>query len=125
MLFLDPSWSLIDLNVDNSRYNPKNPGAVHVLASFREFLASDKNLNSLDNTLSGELPAPHQLATDLRAAVGVYNDFPTCLLVNTFSWGLLAKRDAIHPVHKDKSGLCTFVAIKAGLKKWDWISNRR
>lgn len=39
--------------------------------------------------------------------------------MNLFSWGLLAKRDAVHPVHKDKSGLGTFVCIEEGLKKWD------
>ena len=35
------------------------------------------------------------------------------------SWGLLAKAHAVHPPHIDRPGTCTWVAVEAGLKKWD------
>lgn len=49
--------------LDNSRHNPCSTGAVFVLASYREFLDTPKNMNSLDNPLGGGVPAPVQLAT--------------------------------------------------------------
>ena len=88
-------------------------------ASFREFLQTFKNVNSLDNPLSGGVPAPIQLATDLRAAVSAYDEFPTNIPVQIMNWGLLAKADAVHPLHVDHPGTCTWVAIEDGLKKWD------
>lgn len=88
-------------------------------ASFREFLETSKNVNSLDNPLSGGVPAPIQLATDLRAAVSAYDGFPTNIPVRIMNWGLLAKADAVHPPHVDRPGTCTWVAIEDGLKKWD------
>ena len=88
-------------------------------ASFQEFLQTSKNVNSLDNPLSGGVPAPIQLATDLCAAVSAYDEFPTNIPVQIMNWGLLAKADAVHPPHVDRPGTCTWVAIEDGLKKWD------
>ena len=88
-------------------------------ASFREFLQTSKNVNSLDNPLSGGVPAPIQLATDLRAAVSAYDEFPTNIPVRIMNWGLLAKANTVHPLHVDHPGTCTWVAIEDGLKKWD------
>jgi hypothetical protein len=90
-----------------------------VQASYREFFATSKCLNSLDNPLSGGAPAPTQLATDLRAAVSVYDGFPVEIPVRVMNWGLLAKAHAVHAPHADRSGTCTWVAIEDGLKKWD------
>lgn len=104
---------------DNSRFNPENSGAVHVRASYREFLETSKNVNSLDNPLTGGLTAPLQLATDLRAAISTYEGFPTHLPVRVMTWGLLAKAHAVHPPHIDRPGTATFVAQEDGLKKWD------
>lgn len=97
----------------------KKSDTVFVRASYREFLETPKNLNSLDNPLSGGVPAPVQLATDLRAAVSVYDKFPSHIPVRVMTWGLLAKADAVHPPHTDRPGTCTFVALEEGLKKWD------
>lgn len=88
-------------------------------ASYREFLQTSRNLNSLDNSLSGGVPAPVQVATDLRAAVAAYDDFPTNIPVRVMTWGLLAKAHAVHPSHIDRPGTCTWVAVEEGLKKWD------
>ena len=93
--------------------------AVHVRASYQEFLKTSKNVNSLDNPLAGGLAAPTQLATDLRAAVSQYDDFPTNMPMRVMNWGILAKSHAVHPPHIDRPGTCTWVAIEAGLKKWD------
>lgn len=82
---------------DNSRFNPEDCGAVHVRASYQEFLETSKNVNSLDNPLTGGLTAPVQLATDLCAAVSTYEGFPTHLPVRVMTWGLLAKAHAVHP----------------------------
>lgn len=60
-----------------------------------------------------------QLATDLRAAVSVYQEFPTHLPVRVMTWGLLAKAHAVHPPHIDRPGTATFIAQEDGLKKWD------
>ena len=76
-------------------------------------------MNSLDNPSSGGAPGPSQLATDLRAAVETFADFPENLPVRTMNWGLLAKSNAVHPPHADRAGTCTWVAIEDGLKKWD------
>lgn len=105
--------------LDNSRYDPHKSDAVFVRASYREFLETPKNMNSLDNPLSGGVPAPVQLATDLRAAVALYATFPSDLPLRVMSWGLLAKADAVHPPHIDRPGTCTFIGMEAGLKKWD------
>ncbi|KAE9395469.1 hypothetical protein BT96DRAFT_942381 [Gymnopus androsaceus JB14] len=80
---------------------------------------TSKNVNSLDNPLSGGVPAPIQLATDLRAAVSVYKEFPSNIPVQIMNWGLLAKANAVHLPHVDHPGTCTWVAIEDGLKKWD------
>jgi len=104
---------------DNSRYDPDDAFAVHVLASYREFLQTSKNVNSLDNPLAGGSAAPPQLATDMRAAVLEYDSFPTSMPMRIMSWGLLAKAHAVHPPHIDRPGTCTWVAIEDGLKKWD------
>ena len=104
---------------DNSRYDPQNAHAVHVQASYRDFLRTSKNINSLDNPLAGGIAAPSQLATDLRAAVSQYDDFPATMPMRIMSWGLLAKANAVHPPHIDRPGTCTWVAIEDGLKKWD------
>lgn len=92
---------------------------MFVRASYREFLETPKNLNCLDNPLGGGVPAPVQLATDLRAAVSVYGDFPSNIPVRVMTWGLLAKADAVHPPHTDRPGTATFIAQEHGLKKWD------
>lgn len=60
-----------------------------------------------------------QLATDLRAAIPLYDKFPSHLPVRVMAWGLLAKADAVHPPHIDRPGTGTFIAIEAGMKKWD------
>lgn len=65
------------------------------------------------------MPAPVQLATDLQAAISVYEDFPTHVPVRVMTWGLLAKADAVHPPHIDRPGTATFIAQEDGLKKWD------
>ncbi|KAE9389210.1 hypothetical protein BT96DRAFT_1070903 [Gymnopus androsaceus JB14] len=104
---------------DNSRYDPKNAGSVFVLASYREFLQTSKNVNSLDNPLSGGTSAPTQLATDLRAAdLGVWR-IPQSHPSANHELGLLAKSDAVHLPHVDRAGTGTWVAIEDGLKKWD------
>lgn len=92
---------------------------MFVSASFREFLETPKNMNSLDNPLAGGVPAPVQLATDLRAAVSAYDGFPTHIPIRVMTWGLLAKTDAVHPAHIDRPGTSTFICIEDGLKKWD------
>lgn len=92
---------------------------MFVRASYREFLETPKNVNCLDNPLGGGVPSPVQLATDLRAAVSVYGEFPTNIPVRVMTWGLLAKADAVHPPHIDRPGTATFVAQEHGLKKWD------
>lgn len=104
---------------DNSRYDPENTDKLFVRASFREFIQTSRNVNSLDNPLSGGAPAPVQLATDLRAAISAYEPFPTSVPVRVMNWGLLAKAHAVHPPHIDRPGTCTWVAIEDGLKKWD------
>lgn len=109
----------IYFSTDNSRWHPKDGTNLHVRASYREFLETPKNINSLDNPLSGGVPAPVQLATDLRAAVSVYQGFPSHIPVRVMSWGLLAKADAVHPPHIDRPGTATFIAQEEGLKKWD------
>ena len=111
--------TLLNYFTDNTKYNPGDPNAVHVRASYRDFFSTTKCLNSLDNPSSGVAPAPSQLATDLRAAVETYTDFPDSLPVRTMNWGLLAKSNAVHPPHVDRAGTCTWVAIEDGLKKWD------
>lgn len=60
-----------------------------------------------------------QLATDLRAAVSTYGEFPSNIPVRVMTWGLLAKADAVHPPHTDRPGTATFIAQEHGLKKWD------
>ena len=64
-------------------------------------------------------PAPEQIATDLHAAIEVYDDFPTTVPVRAMNWGLIAKAHASHSTHVDRAGTCTWVAIEDGLKKWD------
>lgn len=76
-------------------------------------------MNCLDNKLSGGLPAPVQLATDLRAANATYESFPVNIPIQAMNWGLLAKADAVHHPHMDRGGTATFVCIEDGLKKWD------
>lgn len=76
-------------------------------------------MNSLDNPLACGVLAPAQLATDLRAAVPLYDGFPSQIPVRVMSWGLLAKTDAVHPPHIDRPGTCTWIAVEDGLKKWD------
>lgn len=92
---------------------------MFVRASYREFLETSKNVNCLDNPLGGGVPSPVQLATDLRAAVSVYGEFPSNIPVRVMTWGLLAKANAVHPPHTDRPGTATFVAQEHGLKKWD------
>lgn len=65
------------------------------------------------------MPAPVQLATDLRAATSVYDGFPTNLPMRVMTWGLLAKAHAVHPPHIDRPGTATYIAQEDGLKKWD------
>jgi hypothetical protein len=108
-----------DFLLDNSKFDPDDPSAVFVNASYREFFETSKCLNSLDNPLSGTSPAPSQLATDLFAASSKYENFPRDLPVHVMNWGLLAKANAVHPPHADRPGACTWVAIEDGLKKWD------
>lgn len=88
-------------------------------ASYREFLQTRKNVNALDNPLSRGVPAPVQLATDLRAANSVYEGFPTHLPMRVMTWGLLAKAHAVHPPHIDRPGTATYIAQEDGYKKWD------
>lgn len=88
-------------------------------ASYRDFLETSRNVNCLDNPLAGGVPAPVQLATDLRAAVSLYQDFPSHIPVRLMTWGLLAKADAVHHPHIDRPGTATFIAQEDGLKKWD------
>lgn len=106
-------------NLDNSRYDPTKHDALFVQASYRKFLQTSRNVNSLDNPLSGGVPAPVQVATDLRAAVSAYDDFPTHIPVRIMTWGLLAKAHAVHPTHTDRPGTGTWIAVEEGLKKWD------
>lgn len=111
-------WNIYS-SLDNSRLDPNNTDTLHVCASYREFLETPKSINSLDNPLSGGVPAPVQLATDLRAAVSFYQGFPSHIPVRVMTWGLLAKADAVHPPHIDRPGTATFIAQEEGLKKWD------
>ncbi|KAF5361225.1 hypothetical protein D9757_013232 [Collybiopsis confluens] len=115
-------WGNVDeprIMHDFSKYDPDNANAVFVYASYREFFQASKCLNSLDNPLSGGLPVPVQLSTDLRAAVTEYEQFPPDVPVRIMNWGLLAKENAVHPPHADRPGSCTWVAIEDGMKKWD------
>ncbi|KAF5343519.1 hypothetical protein D9757_014940 [Collybiopsis confluens] len=115
-------WGNVDeprIMHDFSKYDPDNANAVFVYASYREFFQASKCLNSLDNPLSGGLPVPVQLSTDLRAAVTQYEQFLPDVPVRIMNWGLLAKENAVHPPHADRPGSCTWVAIEDGMKKWD------
>jgi hypothetical protein len=109
----------MNCKLDNSKYTADDASAVFVKATYREFFQTTKNVNSLDNPLSGGVAAPTQLATDLRAALELFPGFPTNLPVRTMNWGLLAKAHAVHPPHADRPGTCTWVGIEDGLKKWD------
>ena len=93
--------------------------AVLTQASYKGFLLTDKIVNGLDNPLGGGVPALPQLATDIRAAAYQYSDFPTDTYVQLMMWGLLAKANAVHEPHIDRTGMATWVAIEDGMKKWD------
>lgn len=105
--------------LDNSKYDPDEPDAVFVKASYREFFTTSKCLNSLDNPLSGATPAPSQLATDLYAANSSFTDFSGYIPVRVMNWGIAAKDHAVHDGHIDRAGTNTWLVIEDGLKKWD------
>lgn len=52
-LFLPLQRLYISFSIDNSRYDSDEIDAVFVRASYREFLETPKNLNCLDNPLTG------------------------------------------------------------------------
>lgn len=113
------SCSLSHCLLDHSKFQKQDSNAVHTLASYEEFLKTGKIVNSLHNPLSGAMPAPPQLSTDLRAATHTYWGYPTNTHVHEMNWGLLAKANAVHGTHVDRTGMSTWVAVEDGLKKWD------
>lgn len=104
---------------DKSKYADSDANAVLTRATFEEFLMTDKIVNSLDNPLNGSVPALPQLATDQRAALEGFHGFPKDTRVDLMTWGLLAKSNAFHVPHVDRTGMGTWVAVEDGLKKWD------
>ncbi|KAF5341461.1 hypothetical protein D9757_015295 [Collybiopsis confluens] len=112
---------LKDLRIihDMTRFNENDGTAVFTRATYEDFFVTDKIVNYLHNPLGGASFAPPQLATDLRAAAKKYHGYPTSSYLHLMGWGLLAKAHAVHRPHVDRTGMCTWVAIEDGAKKWD------
>ncbi|KAF5365357.1 hypothetical protein D9757_013777 [Collybiopsis confluens] len=106
--------------VDASKFNEDEADAVYSRATYKDFLSTNKIVNSLHNPMGGDVPALPQLATDLRAASMIFPGFLTDFHVHLMTWGLLAKTNAIHDPHVDCTGMCSWIAIEDGMKKWDF-----
>lgn len=104
---------------DESCYDPDDANAVLRRGTYSNFLASDKILNSLDNPIGRGMLSVPQISTDLRAADYEFPGFTSETFVRLMNWGLLAKANAVHRPHVDRTGMCTWVLIEDGLKKWD------
>ncbi|KAF5365355.1 hypothetical protein D9757_013778 [Collybiopsis confluens] len=106
--------------LDASKFNEDDTDAVFSRATYEDFLSTNKIINSLHNPMGGDVPALPQLATDLRAASMIFPGFLTDSYVHLMTWGLLAKANAIHDPHVDRTGMCSWIAIEDGMKKWDF-----
>ncbi|KAF5340924.1 hypothetical protein D9757_014937 [Collybiopsis confluens] len=106
--------------LDASKFNEDDTDAVFSRATYEDFLSTNKIINSLHNPMGGDVPALPQLATDLRAASTIFPGFLTDSYVHLMTWGLLAKANAIHDPHVDRTGMCSWIAIEDGMKKWDF-----
>ncbi|KAF9060076.1 hypothetical protein BDP27DRAFT_1430486 [Rhodocollybia butyracea] len=106
---------------DTSLYDPEEPHSVHVQGSLRDFLKSDKILNSLSNPLATHVQMDH-LATDFYAVkflsgtppIGFTPYYPRSLM----DWIIATKMMAEHMEHMDVGGTCTKILVQDGAKWW-------
>jgi hypothetical protein len=118
-LLISTCQFISNFSLDFTRFHPTESESTITRATYREFFETSKIVNYLDNPLTSGVYGPTQLATDLRALMTDYEDFPTDYPIRTMNWGLLGKANAIHIPHTDRPGTCTWVGIEDGIKKWD------